>query len=323
MNEDPPAAGLMLSWQGQETGPHSLREIHKLLRVGKIHSLFKVQVDGEWMLLRDHLADLNHQERSGQAVPETRTLPPVFTPTGGIPQAIPVPDAPAWHGTAGDPSAAEPQALAIAAFVLSLLVCVPYLNGITGLLTLILGHLALRQSDPDQRGPFATLAWVALWLGYVEVSFFLLALLWLMVTGQPPSTLVYLVLHGLMLFNLLAAVIGAGVLMLMVRLTTGGLLAFPECFVGALVPSAAGALGILMVQTETATAHPVPGEQMILLGGVNIVLFLLQMFFWGSFVRLPGAGRLGLARAALVSLPHTAVFALIGLAQLLLFSAFR
>ncbi len=336
MNEDPTAPGWRLSWQGQVTGPHSLREIQSLLRTGRIHSLYKVQVDGEWLLLRDHLADLIHREPAAERVvaPQPRSGPANPVPSVGVPKAIPIPDAPPWRSAedtialrrptadGGDP-VAEPKGMAIAAFALAALFFVPYLNGITWLLALISGHLAAAQTEADRRGPVATLAWVGLWLCYVEISFFLLALAWFLVRDIPTTNLVYLMLHGRMLFSGLAALLGAGVLMLVLRLTTGSLLAFPVGFVGALLPSAVSALGMLVVQTAVATDDLTRDKGLLLIGAVNIVLFLLQMFFWGSFIRLPEGGRLGLARGALVSLPYTVIFAFVGFTYVMLFAAFR
>jgi hypothetical protein len=329
----------MLTWQGQATGPHTLREIKSLLRVGKIHSLFKIQVDGEWMLLRDHLADLDRHLREAErspagpaATPATRTFPPISMPTGGVPMAIAVPDddrrqvpeaaLPAPRPTAvGEPEAGAAKGMAIAAFALSLFFCVPYLNGITWVLALIFGHLAVAPTGAERRSPAATLAWLGLWLCYVEISLFLLGLGWFLVQDIPITTGVYLVLHGRMLFSVLAAVIGAGVLMLVVRLTTGTLLAFATCFVAALVTSATGALGMLLVQTAVPPDALARDQGLVLIGAVNIVLFLVQLFFWGSFIRLPDGGKLGLPRAALVSLPYTVIFAFVGIAELILFAA--
>ena len=323
------------------TGPHTLREIKSLLRVGKVHSLFKIQVEGEWMLLRDHLADLDRYLREAErapavpaatpATPATRTFPPISMPTGGVPMAIAVPDddrrqvpeaaiPPPCPTAVREHEAGAAKGMAIAAFALSLFFCVPYLNGITWVLALIFGHLAVAPTGAERRSPAATLAWLGLWLCYVEISLFLLGLGWFLVRDIPITT-VYLVLHGRMLFSVLAAVIGAGVLMLVVRLTTGTLLAFATCFVGALVTSATGALGMLLVQTAVPPDALARDQGLVLIGAVNIVLFLVQLFFWGSFIRLPDGGKLGLPRAALVSLPYTVIFAFVGIAELILFAA--
>jgi hypothetical protein len=329
----------MLTWQGQATGPHTLREIKSLLRVGKIHSLFKIQVDGEWLLLRDHLADLDRYLREAErapavpaATPATRTFPPISMPSGGVPMAIPVPDddrrqvpeaalPPPRPTAVGEPETVAAKGMGIAAFALSLFFFVPYLNGITWVLALIFGHLAVAPTGAERRSLAGTLAWLGLWLCYVEISLFLLVLGWFLVRDIPVTNLVYLVLHGRMLFSVLAAVIGAGVLMLVVRLTTGTLLAFATCFVAALVTSATGTLGMLLVQTAVPPDALARDQGLVLIGAVNIVLFLVQLFFWGSFIRLPDGGKLGLPRAALVSLPYTVIFAFVGIAELILFAA--
>lgn len=325
----------MLSWQGQVTGPHTAREIQTLLRVGKIHSLFKIQVEGQWLLLRDHLADVNHRTSADSRRPTGHPATPAASPVPApqpvadeVALAIPIPTDMLRSGALRTQPAAtdeahpleEAKGYGIASFVLSLLFFVPYLNGITWLLALIFGHLAVAQADPERRRPTAVLAWVGLWICYVEISFFLLALLWLVALELPPTNWGYLVLHGRLLFSVLDAVLGAGVLLWLVRLTTGCRLGLPECFVGALVPSATAALCLLVVHTLVATDGLARAQEgLVLIGAVNIGLFLTQMFFWASFLRLPDGSKLGLARAALVSLPYTVLFALLGIAYVALF----
>ena len=214
----------------------------------------------------------------------------------------------------------ESKGIAITSFVLSLLFFVPFLNGITWLLSLIFGHLALPQKDHGPRSRSATLAWQGLWISYVEIGFFLLGLAWLAIMEFPDMTLGFYALHGQMLSTGLGALIGAGVLMLAVKMTSGRLVGFSECFVGALLPSALGALGMLMVQTSVLPYEMTRAKGLVLIGVVNVLLFVAQMFFWARFIRVPEDGELGLGRASLASLIYTVIFIFVGLGYAVLFA---
>lgn len=316
----------MLSWQGQLTGPHTLREIQALLRAGKIHSLFKVEREGEWLLLRDHLADVNLRAGdtsrdidAGPPPPEPRSQPlppPIMFHQGPNAAVAALPASAADDGAGGDS-----QRLAIATFVLSLFFFVPYLNAVTWLLALILGHRAMAQSDTEKDLPAGGLAWLGLWLCYVEISLFLLALMWLAALDIPTTNWVYLGLHGRMFLGGLAALAGAGLLMLGLQLTTGTRPGMAQCFVSALAPSACWVLGLLIVQTTLGSANLTSGTGLVLIGGINVAQFCIQMFYWGSCLPLPDGSKLGLPRAALMSLPYSVIFAMVGIGCLIVSAA--
>ncbi|MCX6879923.1 MAG: DUF4190 domain-containing protein [Verrucomicrobia bacterium] len=195
MNKPPPgmheeAANSYLSWQGEVSGPHSIRAIRAMLKRGKIHSLYKIQVDQDWLLLRDWLADADSMaqasareasmkirvppEAPGESlhatiIPLPEVLPdaadPVATP-GGLSEG----DA---HSTARHSPPAK--GLAITSFVLALFFFIPIVNGITSLLALICGHLALARMGSQQVGTSRTLAMIALWITYVQMGFMALS----------------------------------------------------------------------------------------------------------------------------------------------------
>lgn len=322
------------------TGPHSLREIQTFLKLGKIHSLYRIQVEGEWILLRDRLADLEHDVRQAEgrkaerlATPEVRSFDLGSNHPGSVPDAMHIPDNEplSFENTLGrshqsqinnGPEVVEPKGLAITSFALSLFFFVPFLNGITWLMSLIFGHLALSQSDARNRSKLGTFAWVGLWISYVEICFLMLAFAWLVLMDFPNMTLGYLMLHGQMLSSVIGALIGAGVLMLAVKLTSGSLVGFSECFVGALVPSALNFLGIMCVQTSIPPVEMFQAKGIVLTGVVYAILFVTQMFFWASFIRLPeDDSELGLARGALASLLYTFIFIFVGIGYAILFAA--
>ena len=91
---------------------------------------------------------------------------------------------PSWNETEEQPSV--PIGIAITSFVLSLFFFVPFLNGITWLLALIFGHLALSNAGSRPSGKAATLAWIGLWITYVEIGYFLVGLAWSSVTEILP-----------------------------------------------------------------------------------------------------------------------------------------
>jgi hypothetical protein len=58
-----------------------------------------------------------------------------------------------------------------------------------------------------------------------------------------------------------------------------------------------------------------------LIGIVNLILFVGQMFFWAKFIRVSDDEELGLPQAALASLLYTFIFVFIGIGYLVLFAA--
>lgn len=327
----------LLSWQGGITGPHSLREIQTLLKLGKVHSLYRIQVEGEWILLRDRFADLEQKAREAEGKKADRL--PVRSPAAGsghaepIPAAIFVPDEEPWElgkttghspqsGSGDGSEIVESKGIAIASFVLSLFFFVPFLNGITWLLSLIFGHLALSQTSEKNRSGPAVLAWIGLWLSYVEISFFLLGIVWFALMGIPDAELGFILLHAQMLSSVIGALIGAGVLMLAVKMTSGSLVGFPVCFVGALPPSALNFLGVMLVQASLAPGEMFRPKGIVSIGVIYAILFITQMFFWARLIHLPeDDSELGLARGALASLLYTFVFVFIGFGYAVLFAA--
>lgn len=311
-----------------------MREIQTLLKLGRIHSLYKIQVEGEWILLRDQLAELEQKARNSA---KARTTSPGLDSrqhglsTVPVPKVIP--DEPfldstdaATTGHSGAEGDAEEdhksEGIGITSFVLSLFFFVPFLNGITWLLSLIFGHLALSQVDDERRSKSASLAWVGLWISYVELSFFLLGFAWFAIMGfsRTPMMLAYLFLHTQMLYTVVAALIGAGVLMLAVKISSGSLISYRISFVGALAPSALGNFGTLLIQTAVTSLELQSVTGILLIATQYLILFVAQMFFWARFIRLPDDSELGIGRAALSSLFYTVIFVVIGIAYLILFA---
>jgi len=89
MNDD--KSVFFLSWQSAISGPHPIEEIKNMLRLGKVNSLYKINVDGHWLVLRDYLAEL-----------ELKTIIPV-------PRIVPEPEEPAGKPDLRKPAYTEPE----------------------------------------------------------------------------------------------------------------------------------------------------------------------------------------------------------------------
>ena len=161
MNHEIHNKELFISWQGQVTGPYSLKDIQNLLKLGKIHSLYKVQAEGQWILLRDHLAVLekkSREEAAKQLVIASQPQPSsasAFKPVDLADDDVePVEVSDPTHvprlSNAGR-EASVPAGIAITSFVLSLFFFIPFLNGITWLLALIFGYLSCQFGKPSNR----------------------------------------------------------------------------------------------------------------------------------------------------------------------------
>jgi hypothetical protein len=305
-----------LSWQGQVTGPHKLEELRHLLKTGKIHSLYKVQVGGQWVVLRDHLGVLEHNKKLSEAraaalVDHT----PKASPLLPVPSVIPDADEESEEYRTHEANLLYdrpnqvpfPTGIAIASFVLSLLFFVPLLNIITCLLALIFGHMALSGREVRTQGKAAVLAWTGLWISYVEVSYLLLAIAVIGI-AEVPFQLFFLQVHAQMLGTVVIALIGSGVLMLGVKLVSGTLIRFTDCFIGALVPSAVTNMGTFILQVSMADYDLSNGKTLFMFGLLHLILFISQVFFWARFIRISDEEELGLANAAITSLLYTFVF---------------
>lgn len=325
-----------ISWQAAVSGPYSFKEIRSMLKLGKVHSLYRIQVDGEWVLLRDRLADIDRMARAptkdaapqlrvsnrsidGQSSPPPIPLARVVPEDGDFALPTVVPSFAATHSL--DPASSPATGIATASFILSLCFFIPILNGITQLLALIFGHLALAQMGSSQSGKSRNLASTGLWITYVQVAFLAASMAWLALNEVPNLTLGYIVMHGQMLGIALTALIGAGLLMLGIMLLSNHLLSFRVCFIGTLLPAAVSAFGIMVIQSLIANSAPASSRAIASIALLQVFMFAVQTFFWSQFIKLPNGEELGLGRAALASLFYSIVFIFIGVLYLMLFAA--
>jgi len=322
---DEETSGSFLSWQGAVTGPHTIKEIRSLLKFGKVHSLYKIEADGGWILLRDHLAEIDSASRAAAKAPDRRSYPASIP----LPKVLPEPDDHASPTVTSseilpDPDEADfspANGIATASFILSLCFFIPVLNGITQLLALVFGHLALAQMGHRHVGRSRTLASTALWITYLQVGFLASSMTWLALTKFPDLRFGYVMMHFHMLGIALSALIGSGLLMLGIKTICDHFLSFRTCFVGALLPAAGSVFGTIIIASSLVGSSPTSGKMMATIALFQVLMFTVQMFFWSRFIKLADGGELGLGRAALVSLFYSVIFIFIGILYLMLLAA--
>ncbi len=136
----PAASTFLLRWKGTESGPFSLDEIRDRLDAGEISRLHQVQVNGRWKLL-DDFTELDSEPppppiEAPEPIPKSREN---LVPDAAIASE----DSPIFELTA----ITRTSGLAIAALIVGLCGFIPYLNFVSWIFALILGHLALVQLD--------------------------------------------------------------------------------------------------------------------------------------------------------------------------------
>lgn len=328
MNED--TSDIYISWQGSVSGPFSVKDIRSMLKAGKINSLYRVQANGQWILLRDHLAEIDRLNRAAAkeleaqsrvvnypqaaAIPVPRIIPEDFgqdEQRSITTRAINVP---------AEVTTSPAKGIAITSFVLSLFFFIPILNGITQLLALIFGHLALSQMGSQNRSNARGLASTALWITYVQLGFLGVSMTWLALTEFPSLSLGYMVLHWQMIGIALTSLIGSGLLMLGIKLLTTHFLSFRVCFIGALLPAAVNNFGMMVIQSLIADQSPSSARAIASIGLLQAFMFVVQMIFWSNYIKLSNNEELGYGRAALASLFYSIVFIFIGILYLILFA---
>lgn len=188
-----------LQWRGQAIGPWSITRIRDALQAGEIHSLYQIRVDAGWLPLRDHLESLDAAELESRAAllgsalrqKETESAEPMRLSgrrkmgfEGQVSKPDPFGKAPPVFikaSMAAARSAEDSEAvgaadvaptcwLAVAAFVVSCASFVPYLNLVSWLPSLVLGHLALRQMERQPLLEGRGLALGAVIIGYSTLA---------------------------------------------------------------------------------------------------------------------------------------------------------
>ena len=190
---------LQLQWRGKSHGPWTYAEIQNRLSEGEIHSLYQVRIDGAWLPLREYIEKVESAELQRRAAEmaasirtkETETVVKVRGPgvrplDGQVkrpnpfsnPPPIFVKGASSYLPAALSASDIAPTCwLAVAAFVVSCCSFVPYLNLVSWLPSLVLGHLALAQIRRDPNLDGRGLAMGAIMIAYAMLAFAALSFL--------------------------------------------------------------------------------------------------------------------------------------------------
>ena len=78
---------------------------------------------------------------------------------------------------------------------------------------------------------------------------------------------------------------------------------------------------MFFLQASTDVQALTEGRTLMLMGLLNLVLFIGQIFFWARFILIDDGSELGLSRATLASLLYTIVFLFVGVGYAVLFAA--
>jgi Domain of unknown function (DUF4190) len=320
MNEE--ERDVFLSWQGNVTGPHTLKEVRLMLRAGTVHSLYQVQVGEDWCLLRERLTKID------------RTRFALAKASKAIPQAIePLPhsvEPPSEHDHDPENLDIEPtltspsnraSAAAKASFLFSLCFFIPIINGFTQILALIFGHQALSQVDDKDEGTYR-LAITGLWITYIQIGFLILSIVWLSSTQSSALSHNYLIAHGHMLGIGIIALLGGQVLRKGIQIINHEFLDLRASITATLLPTAISVFGWLVI--HGLTANPFPDIQRILFTVILFqgFIFFIQMFFWADFITLSDDEKLGFESAAILSLFYSFTAIFVGVLYLLSLTAF-
>ena len=135
----PAASTFLLRWKGAESGPFSIEEIRELLAEGDISRMHQVQVNGRWKLL-DDFVELSAQPKRPAEPPEPPPAPreTLVRDSTLADEHSPIFELSAMTRTSG---------LAIAALIVAACGFIPYVNFVSWIFALILGHLALIQIE--------------------------------------------------------------------------------------------------------------------------------------------------------------------------------
>ena len=312
-----------VSWRGNVTGPFTLEQIETRLRQRSINSLSRVQIGGEWVLLRDALAQL--REKDSDPGPDPVRAPDP-APTVELARAQPVdevreqpheaPEHPHSPESGGDVNYGQDaddssgRGLGITSFVLSFFFAVPILNMLTMVLSIVFGHISIRGGLGADGARQRSLPWFAVWTSYVHAGFLLMVILIIAVVAEDLDVSgeilgeAILYQHWTMLGIGVAAALGGGLLMLAVKMLANYWPSFAVCYVGALAPLAVLEIVAQLILNQT----DVEGREILIVyGAANGIMLLIQLLLWASLIQSPQGKPLGYGGAAVASLFYTIV----------------
>ena len=320
-----------LSWRDRITGPFTMDEIEQQLRSRQINSLYKVQVNREWILLRELLGQLKREEaklvaENAEQVALDRSVQAFSVQSQSSPARIPqiVPEESDFHEIVGTgfSEATLPdehhdeveteipsRGFGITSFVLSQLFFVPFLNLICMLLAIVMGHLAFpRKSSPSRVGQPA-LPWIGVWTSYIYAGVLILMTVGVFtlegnLRNVDYNLNLFIGIHIFMIYIGLSACVGAGLLMLAVYMMDSYIPKFHVCYVATLLPISIG----WIIKLFLAYRGPfTSGEDLAIWGGVYLIMMIMQVLIWSWMIQDEKGKPLGYGHAAIASLFYTII----------------
>jgi hypothetical protein len=270
-----------LSWQGKIQGPHDLAEIRDMLRRGEINSLYRIQIGRQWELLRDYLPRIDRSVPEAVQAAEPIVEKPAAPPPPPIAKIVPDEDDVAAYEVIKPTALPEASTGAsLACFVLSLLFFIPGVNLIAWILGLIFGHIALdQQTSAEPTTVSEKRAWFGLRMCYIMGTGFLIQASLLSMMDLPALThqSLILTLHASLLGNALAALVVAALLLAALRILTGEIAIFSQCYIASILSCSLGglAMGLLSGLTGidlTSGTRKAVGVALLAMGILILVL---------------------------------------------------
>jgi len=256
-----------LSWHDQISGPFSIDDINQQLRRRQISTLYKVQINGEWVSLRSFLADQKRekirlekerleQDRIAREIPQQASSHHIAQPppkTVALSNASDISDElyARPKNNSGENQVIEGKGLGIASFVLALLFFVPFLNVFCFILSLIFGHLSLAQAPKSLRKDECALPWFGVCFSYI-MGGFLLSIAILILPSIPDylgplKETAFYEIHGQMIGVAVLACFFACLLMWAIQMIARYVPKFYICYICSLLPLCLGQIASLLI----------------------------------------------------------------------------
>jgi hypothetical protein len=194
----------------------------------------------------------------------------------------------------------------VASFVLSLLFVLPLINLVSWVMSLIFGHMFLYASKGDRTLRGSAYARCGVWLTYIFGSFYVITCFsFAIAVSSDPFVRIkdwLPVIHGLMIGGAIAASVVSGLLIAGTKMITGAAPKTGVAFV-------AGTLGVMvgltlqfLVGLMAPEAFATPNTALLVNLSVGVAVFLIQALAWSEMIRVREEEKLGIGRAAVVSL---------------------
>ena len=294
------------------SGPFSLGDINRQLKRREISTLHKIQVNGEWELLRNFLAsakrekirldkEQTEQNRDKQYEPEAVPLREavVREEDEGSEVEDAMADANHLQNQQSQTDEAIPgRGFGIAAFALSLFFFLPIINAVCFILALIFGHLSLSKTPESLRKDQNTMPWFGVSHTYIH-ALYLIGSLLMIANWTTAFEEIFLAIHLGMISNAIGACILAGLLMLAVRMIADYFPRYYVCYIVLLLSSSLWAITQTMVNLTYEGASK---EKTIVLILAGFIVMCVNTIICAQVIRDEEGEQLGYGQALLASI---------------------